>query len=77
MTRNRHQPPSLLTFEISYTPYVEGIVEGGKTTQIVDATSNKIRVVLPNATNEVTFKVVPISKTGTRGKAKTIKKTIY
>ena len=71
------KPKNGYKYEISYTPYVEGIVEGGKTTQIVDATSNKIRVVLPNATNEVTFKVVPISKTGTRGKAKTIKKTVY
>ena len=69
-------PKNGYKYEIEYTPFVSSIVSGGKTLKTVTTTSNDLYLILPKAATEVTFKVTPISKTGTRGKTQTITKTI-
>lgn len=76
VTFSFNKPANGYRYEIEYSPFVSSIVSGGKTVQTVSTTSNKICVILPSASNTVTFKVTPISSTGNRGATKTIKKVI-
>ena len=76
VTFSFNKPTNGYKYEIEYSPFVSSMVSGGKTLQTVSTTSNSIRVILPSASNTVTFKVTPISSTGNRGATKTIKKVI-
>lgn len=67
------KPKDGYKYEVEYSPYVSSVVSGGKTVKLVSKTNVKFHLCLPSPSNVVTFKVTPISKSGIRGKTKTIK----
>ncbi len=68
-----NKPKNVSKYEIEYSPFVNSVVSGGKTVQLVSKNKFKFHFCLYKKSQTVTVKVTPISKTGTRGKTKKLK----